>query len=91
MSSGLYEVDSEIIVSRNNDGSIVAMKVDDSDLFYKITGVATTVWTHIEEGLSKEDILDKVASEYDVTKEVVSKDFDSFIKELKKFDIIKEK
>ncbi len=91
MASNAYEIDSEIIASRNNDGSIVAMKVDDSDLFYKITGVATTVWTHLENGLTLEEITNQVMDEFDVAEDILKSDIDKFIIELKKFNIIREK
>jgi hypothetical protein len=91
MSSCTYEIDSDIIASRNNDGSIVAMKVDDSDLFYKITGVATEVWNYLEQGLSKGEIVKNITNSFDVTEEESTKDFDTFITDLKKFKILTEK
>lgn len=91
MSSMTYEIDSEIIASRNNDGSIVAMKVDDSDLFYKITGVATEVWGYLEQGLSKSEIISKITNDFQVSEEQTQKDFDNFITDLKKFNILTEK
>lgn len=91
MPSVTYEIDSEIIASRNNDGSIVAMKVDDSDLFYKITGVATEVWNYLEQGLSRDEIVKNITKSFEVTEEQSAKDFDTFITDLKKFKILTEK
>jgi hypothetical protein len=91
MPSGTYEIDSEIIASRNNDGSIVAMKVDDSDLFYKITGVATEVWSYLEQGLSRDEIVKNITESFEVTEEQSIKDFDTFITDLKKYKILTEK
>lgn len=90
MDSKGFEIDSDIIASRNNDGSIVAMKVDDSDLFYKITGVATEVWTYLEQGLKQTEIIEKISSDFEISKEEASKDIQTFLKDLIKFNIITE-
>ena len=86
-----YVIDDEIVASRNNDGSIVAMKVDDSDLFYKITGVATEVWNKLEAGANTDEIITSITSEYEISKDVVEKDIEEFYKDLLKFNIIKQK
>lgn len=86
-----YVIDDEIVASRNNDGSIVAMKVDDSDLFYKITGVATEVWNKLEAGVNTDEIIASITSEYEISKDVVEKDIEEFYKDLLKFNIIKQK
>ncbi|MDP7321902.1 MAG: PqqD family protein [Bacteriovoracaceae bacterium] len=89
MSSSVYQIDPEIIASKNNDGSIVAMKADDSDLFYKITGVATDVWDLMEKKMDIEAIIEQIASEYDVSKKQVENDVNNFINDLKKLNILK--
>jgi hypothetical protein len=80
----------DIIASRNNDGSIVAMKADDSDLFYKITGVATLVWQGIENGDSETIIIESILSEYDITVDKVKEDITTFLTDLRKYGIIQD-
>lgn len=85
---GTVTINSDIIASRNNDGSIVAMKADDTDLFYKITGVATQVWHYLEEGQQVDEIIKKIAEEFSAEEEKVRSDVDAFIKDLKNFGIL---
>lgn len=80
----------DIIASRNNDGSIVAMKADDSDLFYKITGVATLVWQGIENGDNETSIIENILNEYDITVDKVKEDITIFLTDLRKYGIIQD-
>ena len=88
MSGNNLVIQSDIIASRNNDGSVVAMKADDSDLFYKITGVSTTVWDYIEQGHDIDKMVQLITDEYNAEPEIVKKDIESFILDLKKFNIL---
>jgi Chaperone of endosialidase len=44
MSSTLLIASKEIVSRRNQDGSVVLMRLDETSVFYKITGVAALCW-----------------------------------------------
>ncbi len=79
----------ENIISRENqDGTIVLMKPDDLDLFYKIDGVAASVWKQLQTDSNLEQIIQDLSKQYDVSTKQIEDDINSFFNDLKKFEII---
>lgn len=73
----------EDVVSRKNANDIVVlMKMDDSSSFFKISGVAAEVWELIDSGMSVKEVVDKLSSEYNVTKEQLQSDINGLLTNL---------
>jgi DNA-directed RNA polymerase delta subunit len=80
----------EDIVSRaNKDGTFVIMKMDDSDTFFKINGVATEIWKGLSEGNQLKDVVADIQENFDVSEEQLEKDVEVFLTTLKTNGLIK--
>ncbi len=86
--SNALKICHDIIARENHDGSIVLIKTDNSDIFYKIDGVAKDVWKKMKEGEGLSAIAKNLSNKYDVTVERINSDIGIFIADLKKFKII---
>lgn len=83
-----YSVQEDIVSRINPNGTVVLMKMDDSEIFFKVSGVAAEVWKGIEEGAELPLVISKIVEDYDCSVEQVEEDTRSFIEELIKKDII---
>ena len=85
-----YVIASDIVSRNNTDGSVVIMKMDDSNNFFKINGVSADIWN----GLSNQKNLNTIASDilnnYDITDDIVLKDINSVIHTLLEKNLIKK-
>ena len=52
--------------------------------------VGAFIWKVLENGASKEEILEKMLSEYDVDKETAKKDIDEYIQALRGAELIED-
>lgn len=77
-----YTKNDEIIARKNPNGSVVLMKMDDSEIFYKIEGVAAELWKGLEEGQTPNEVMEVLLEEFDCTREQLEADATSFIEEL---------
>ena len=70
----------EGIVSRNNqDGTIILMKMDEGNTFFKINGIAAEVWKELSEKRNLNEIKEKILNDYNTTQAKVNDDIDKFI------------
>lgn len=78
----------DLVARNNDDGTIVVMRMDESNLFFKIDGVAAEVWKGINANKGLEDIFNEIKSSYDVTDEQLQSDMENFLSDLKGRDLI---
>lgn len=78
----------DIVCRKNQDGTIVIMKMDDSDLFYKIDGIAAEIWLRLEKKEVIRDIFSAIMDDYDVAEEKLKEDMLIFLKDLLKNELI---
>ena len=90
MSEFEYELATDIISRNNQDGTVVIMKMDDSNTFFKIDGVSAEVWTGISNKNSMETIINDILNRYEVSKEILNKDIESAINTLLHKNLIKK-
>lgn len=83
-----FKISDDIVCRKNQDGTVVIMKMDDSDLFYKIHGVAAEMWHKFERGDSLGNILTELGNKYDVEKEVIQKDATAYLDEILKLEMV---
>lgn len=80
----------EDVVSRNNqDGSYILMKMDDSELFFKIDGVAAQVWKGIESKQTLKAIKEQILNEYKVEEAQLNSDIENFFSNLVSKNLLK--
>ena len=85
----IFEVQEDIVSRKNQDGTVVLMKMDDSEMFYKIDGVAASVWKAIEEKKQVGDIKTEILGEFDVSSDQLNNDVESFLNDLIGKSIVK--
>lgn len=78
----------DLVARNNDDGTIVVMRMDESNLFFKIDGVAAEVWKGINANKGLQDIFNEIKSSYDVTDEQLQSDMEKFLSDLKCRDLI---
>ncbi len=82
----------EGFILREVAGTFVIISSGDDNLDFKgvitVNEVGAFIWKGVEAGFSKEEIVEKILSEYDVTKEIASVDCDEFLEQLISKNII---
>ncbi|MEK6577889.1 MAG: PqqD family peptide modification chaperone [Bdellovibrionota bacterium] len=85
-----YQVIQDVISRKNQDDSIILMKLDESSLFYKINGVAALLWRELESPKTLMAMVDHVSSLFPGAADSAKADVTLFIEQLKKFSLINE-
>ncbi len=82
----------EGFILREVAGTFVIISSGDDNLDFKgvitVNEVGALIWKGVEAGLSKEEIVEKILLEYDVTKEIASTDCEEFLEQLISKNII---
>ena len=77
-------------VARNN----IVVPLGDAEVSFKgimtLNDVGTFIWKILENGATKEELLNAVLNEYDVDEETASKDIDRYIIKLRAEKIIED-
>lgn len=82
--------EAEGVVSRiNDDGKIILMKMDDSDSFFKISGVAADFWKNIfQHKMSTKEAINNLLESYNVEEKMLLEDLSHFIDKLKENKLV---
>ena len=81
----------ESIVSRSNqDGTVILMKMDESNTFFKINGVAAIVWRELTNKKDINEIVLNVVETYNAPKEKIISDIKDFVETLLTKDLVKK-
>lgn len=78
----------DLVARNNDDGTIVVMRMDESNVFFKIDGVAAKVWTGLKGNQNLKEIFASLKSEYDVSDETLLTDIEKFISDLQSRDLV---
>lgn len=78
----------EVVTRKNSDGSIILMKMDDGDIFYKMEGVSSEIYKRLEAGKSLFDVSNEILDEYDVSEETLVADLSKLMNDLTKVGLI---
>lgn len=81
-------VQPDLVARNNEDGTIVVMKMDESNLFFKIEGVATLVWKGLNESKNLKQIFADIKAEYDVSDDQLLGDVEKFLNDLSSRNLI---
>lgn len=86
-----YVKQDDVVVRSNQDGTMIMMKMDDSNVFYKVEGVAAEVLKGVQEGKIPNDIISSLLDQYETSRDEVTKDVEKFINEMMGKDLLKKK
>lgn len=77
-----YIVSKEIVGRKNQDNTVIIMKLDDSKVFYKINGLAALIWSFFQSPASESLILDAVQKKFTNSTNNFPSDISSLIQSL---------
>lgn len=83
-----YRVLDEIVSRNNKDGTVIVMKLDDSNVFFKIDGLAARVWKEIAGKNSLADLKTEILNEYNTDEETLNRDISLLLADLQKNNLI---
>lgn len=84
------EIKEEIVFRSNKDGTVVVMKMDNDDMFYKITGVAAEMWQSFsEKNNNLGDVTGILAKNYSTSSDEIIKDAQDFLNKILELDLVK--
>ena len=84
-----YATNKGLISRRNQDDTVIIMKTDNSNVFYKIDALSAQIWHLFQTPANAQDLLNILISKFsDLSKDNVESDFIGFITKLMEFNII---
>lgn len=79
----------DTIARVNENNTVILMKADDSDIFFKIHGLAAQVWKNvISDGEDISTFIEKTCKVYDVKNSKVESDITAFFELLRSKDLV---
>ena len=75
-------ISNDIVIRENKDGTVIAMKMDDSDLFYKIDGVAAEVFKNLRKNIDLKTSVENLSKKHSVPMSTLHNDVSAFLKKL---------
>lgn len=84
---------SDFILRKMDNMSIVVAVGESAKRFngvINLNGTAEFMWQKLAQGCTREELIDSVLAEYDVSREIVEKDVDNLLDKLRSEDIIDE-
>lgn len=77
-----YLIPEDIVSRSNQDGTVILMKMDEGNTFFKINGVAAEVWKEMVAKKDLKEIAQTMHSTYNAPKEQIDSDIKSFLETL---------
>ncbi len=84
----VLSMDEDLVSRKNQDGTVIVMRMDESNLFYKINGIAAEAWLLFEKHNSIKDVIDTIERKYNAPRDKIKNDVFAFIDKLSKMNII---
>lgn len=85
-----YKTATDIVSRKNQDGTVIIMKMDDSNNFFKINGIAAEIWNQMANAESLDSIKKNILNSYDVTNEALEKDVTALLNTLTEKKLIEK-
>jgi hypothetical protein len=83
-----YKTAQDIVSRKNQDGTVIIMKMDESNIFYKINGIASEVWDGLSNQLPLATIKNSILENYNVNDSKLDQDIQALISNLLKKKLI---
>jgi ornithine carbamoyltransferase len=74
-----FELTQDVVARTNQDGTVIIMKMDESNTFYKINGIAADYWRSLTNKVATQDFINNAIKEYNVTKETIESDISNLL------------
>jgi hypothetical protein len=87
-SASVYIRSDTVISRRNQNGTVVLMKVDDSSVFFKVSGLSAHIWCELELPKSAAGLVEHLARIYPQKKTQLLKDVPALMREISKKGLI---
>lgn len=78
----------EIVSRKNENGSVILMKMDNSDVFFKVDGIAADVYKELEKGQSLSDIFTSLSEKFPGKEDQITNDINSLLKKMRDFNLL---
>lgn len=85
-----YVVQESVVSRANQDGTVILMKMDEGNTFFKINGVAAEVWKELSSKKDINQIATEMANAYDAPKDQIITDMKNLVETLLTKDLIKQ-
>ena len=83
-----YLIPEDIVSRSNQDGTVILMKMDEGNSFFKINGVAAEVWKEMVAKKGLNEIAQTMYSTYNAPKEQIDTDIKNFLETLMSKNLI---
>jgi hypothetical protein len=77
-----YKIKDDVISRNNQDGTVILMRMDDGNSFFKINGIAAVVWKEMQSSKSIEEIQKTILENYNTNESQVKSDVEKFVSDL---------
>ncbi len=81
-------VQPDLVARNNEDGTVVVMRMDESNLFFKIDGIAADIWKGLNANQDLKQVFAQIKANYAVSDDQLLKDVETFLNDLKSRDLI---
>lgn len=88
--SKAYMSSKEVISRRNQDGTVILMKLDEASLFYKIDGLAASIWAELEEPKTEAALTEHFSRLWPMRAESLGRDIPAFLSALESKGLLQE-
>ena len=86
-----FSFTSDIVSRKNQDGTLLIMRMDDSDIFYKVDGLAAQTTNLLHEGNSPKESIQKLSTNFpNIPLEQIKTDVSKLVSELAMKGILKK-
>ena len=85
-----YVVQESVVSRANQDGTVIIMKMDEGNTFFKINGVAAEVWKELSNNKNINQICVEIINSYNENEEKIKNDITNFVETLLTKDLIKK-
>ncbi len=89
-SEAKFESVKDVISRRNQDGTVILMKLDESSIFYRIDGIAAEVWSELNKTQSLGGLIEKFSAKHEGCRDRIEKDIPAFVHDLLKRKLVVE-
>lgn len=77
-----YLIPEDIVSRANQDGTVILMKMDEGNTFFKINGAAAEIWKEMVAKKDLNQIAEEMYTSYNAPKEQIQSDITSFVETL---------
>jgi hypothetical protein len=76
------QISKDVIARRNQDKTVIVMRLDESSVFYKISGIAAQAWSELTAAKTYAELLQLLKNDHSDWAEEIERDLPKFISEL---------